>query len=219
MKKTTILTLVFSAAFLFCGCIGMSNATTNNSGAAVPPSSNAGTTASTLQNLAGSLLGNLLGSTLSAESIVGTWQYSGPDCVFESENLLMKAGGEVAAASLEAKITPYLEKVGIRSGQLKYTFNTDGTYVMTIGNRNISGQYTLDTKNKTVTMYYLNGLAQSTAHVSLMTGKLSFLYEADKLLTMVKSISALAGNNATISTLTTLLDAYNGLLIGLEMKK
>ena len=67
-------------------------------------------TTSTTDNGTTSLLGNLLSSvlgesaTLSAKSVVGTWKYCGTDCVFESESLLAKAGGAVAATEIEEKL-------------------------------------------------------------------------------------------------------------------
>ena len=38
-------------------------------------------------------------------SLTGTWAYVGPDCKFESDNLLAKAGGEVAAKQVEDKMS------------------------------------------------------------------------------------------------------------------
>ncbi len=218
MKKTVILSLTLSSALLLSGCIGMSNATTGNANNE-PPTNLSHSGASSHTNLAGSLLSELNGGRISAESIAGNWKFSGPDSDIETENLLMKAGGEIAAARLETSIKPYLEKIGIKKGKFAYTFNPDGTYSMTIGGRKINGMYTLDTKTKTITMTYLGGLGRSTAHVSLTAGKLSLLYEADKLLALFQNFSALTGNNPTLSTLSSLLNSYNGLLIGLEMTR
>ena len=44
---------------------------------------------------------------VSAQNLIGSWTYSGPGCAFTSENLLAKAGGEVAAAQIEQKLQPY----------------------------------------------------------------------------------------------------------------
>ena len=37
-------------------------------------------------------------------SLIGTWSYVGPDCQFESDNILTQAGGEVAASKVEEKM-------------------------------------------------------------------------------------------------------------------
>ena len=49
-----------------------------------------------------------------SSSIIGTWKYVGPQCQFESENLLAKAGGEVAAKEANSKVTH--RRTGIVSG-------------------------------------------------------------------------------------------------------
>ena len=50
-------------------------------------------------------------------SIIGTWKYVGPQCQFESENLLAKAGGEVAAKEVEEKMQIVYDKVGMNGCQ------------------------------------------------------------------------------------------------------
>ena len=45
---------------------------------------------SILSGVAKAVVGN---KATTASSIIGTWTYSGPECQFESENLLAKAGG------------------------------------------------------------------------------------------------------------------------------
>lgn len=40
------------------------------------------------------------------EGIKGTWLYTGPACEFESDNLLAKAGGTAAAATIESSCRP-----------------------------------------------------------------------------------------------------------------
>ena len=63
-------------------------------------------TTSAFSGVLGSLLGDLLGTnTVSQTNIQGTWNYVGPDCVFESENFLAKAGGEVVAQKVESQIS------------------------------------------------------------------------------------------------------------------
>ena len=64
-----------------------------------------------------------------SSSIIGTWKYVGPQCQFESENLLAKAGGEVAANEVEEKMLTVYDRIGM-SG-CEYTFNEDGTYSYT----------------------------------------------------------------------------------------
>jgi len=232
MKKF-ILSLAVMAGTLTlasCGGTGTSNSVLGSVGSALlqgaltnsatTSTTSSTTTTSTSTSLLGSLLSNVLGSssTLTQSSLVGTWKYTGASCVFESENLLAKAGGAVASNQIESKINTQLAKVGIKEGTCSFTFNSDGTYSATIGTRSISGNYTLDSSNKTIKMTYLGGLGSMTPHVSKTGSNLSLLIESDKLLTLLKGASALSGSSS-LSTISSLLGNYDGLYLGLQLSK
>ena len=168
-----------------------------------------------ISSLLGSLLGN---STLSANDVQGTWRYGGVDCVFETENVLMKAGGEAATAKVESKINDLLKKVGVTSEALAFTFNADNTFSITVKGRTINGTYALDLENKKITLTYLNGVGTITPQIVKNGTTMSLLYDADKFLNFLTSISAVS-KNATVASLNALLKSYDGMLIGMEMQK
>ena len=178
-------------------------------------SQNYGGLGSGLVKQLGSILGN---TTLSQKDIIGTWHYSSADCVFESENFLMKAGGEVAAAKVEEKINATLTKLGLTGEQITFTFNADNTYTASIKGRVIQGTYALDVANKKLTLTYLNGLGTITPQIAKTGNKMSLLYDADKLFKFLTTISAVS-NNSTLKSLSTLLESYDGMLIGWELQK
>lgn len=221
MKKMILPAALLAASLMTAGCSGVGSALAG-AGTRTDATTGATSTASagTTTGLLGSLLSAVLSgsTTLSAESLAGTWQYTGPDCVFETENLLMKAGGAVAASTIESKLSDALSKVGFKPGTSSITFNTDGTYTAVLGGRSISGNYTLDATNKKITMTYLAGMATMNPHVALSGGKLSLLFEADKLLTLARGLGALTGS-ASAQTLSSLLSQYDGLLVGIQMQK
>ena len=99
----------------------------------------------------------------------------------------------------------------------EYTVTYD-TYTATIGGRTISGNYTLNTADKKITMTYLAGIGKMTPHIAKSGSKLSLLIESDKLLTLVKGASALS-NSSTMKTVSSLLSSYDGMLVGLQLKK
>lgn len=177
-------------------------------------------TSSTTTSVLGSLLSSFLGSssTISQSDIVGTWNYTGANCVFESENLLAKAGGAVASSKIESQLNTQLSKVGIKQGSCSFTFNKDNTYTATIGGRTLSGTYTLDSSAKTIKMTYLAGVGSMTPHVSKSGNTLSLLIESDKLLTLLKGASALTGSSS-LSTVSSLLGNYDGMYVGMKLQK
>ena len=168
-----------------------------------------------LSSLLSSVLGN---STLSANDVQGTWRYKGVDCVFETENVLMKAGGEAAATKVETKINDALKKFGVNSEALAFTFNADNSFSITVKGRTVSGTYALDLENKKITLSYLNGVGTITPQIVKNGNNMSLLYDADKFFKFLTNISAVS-NNATVASLNALLKSYDGLLIGMELQK
>ena len=156
-------------------------------------------------------------------SIVGTWKYTAPDCKFQSDDLLSKAGGEVAAKKVEDQMSNYLSKLGFNENTV-YVFNADSTYTSTVAGRTVNGTYSYNKDTKEVTLKTKIGL-KMTAQVStslLNGGSMSLLFKADKLMSLAQTVTgAVAGksSNATITTLNTVLSQYDGLLLGFEMKK
>ena len=166
------------------------------------------------------ILGDVLANsmTLSPKTIAGKWIYTGPKCVFETQNLLMKAGGEIAANRLEDKMNQSLNSFGFQPNVFVYQFDEKGNFSSNLGGRNTSGTYKLNAEKKTITLFYMGGLMRTTMHISLNMGHLCLLYDSEKLLNFLETMSKLS-NSSAMKGLNSLLNAYDGMKIGLEFKK
>ena len=151
-----------------------------------------------------------------AQNLIATWSYSGPGCAFTSENLLAKAGGEVAAVQIEEKLLPYYKQVGISSSNTFITFNEDGTFTSKIAGTPFSGKYTFDEATQKIT---LKGLLLSVnCYAKKETNGISILFEAKKLLTVLQTMSAMSGNK-DLQTIGDLSKKYEGVRVGFDMKR
>ena len=169
---------------------------------------------SILSGVAKAVVGN---KATTASSIIGTWTYSGPECQFESENLLAKAGGEMAAKEVEEKMIAVYNKVGMNN--IRYTFNEDGTYSYQMKKRTVPGSYVFDDAAKTITMTGKLGL-KTVAYVTVTGNDMSMVFKADKLMSILKTITGAASKvNSTAATINSVAEAYDGLLLGFELKK
>ena len=169
---------------------------------------------SILSGVAKAVVGN---KATTASSIIGTWTYSGPECQFESENLLAKAGGEMAAKEVEEKMIAVYNKVGMNN--IRYTFNEDGTYSYQMKKRTVTGSYVFDDAAKTITMTGKLGL-KTVAYVTVTGNDMSMVFKADKLMSILKTISGAASKvNSTAATINSVAEAYDGLMLGFELKK
>jgi hypothetical protein len=151
-----------------------------------------------------------------AQNLIATWKYSGPGCAFTSENLLAKAGGEVAAAQIEEKLLPYYQQVNISASNTYITFNQDGTFSSKIAGTPFSGTYTFDEASQQIN---LRGLLLSiNCYAKKEISGISILFEAKKLLTVLQTMAALSGNT-NIQAIGDLSKNYEGVRVGFDMKR
>ena len=169
----------------------------------------------------GTGLGNAITSVIgldkvSQKNLIASWKYKGPGCAFTSENLLAKAGGEVAATQIEEKLLPYYQKAGISSSNTYITFNEDGTFTSKIAGTSFSGNYTFDEKTQQIK---LKGLLLSiNCYAKREISGISLLFEAKKLLNILQTMAALSGRS-DIQAIGDFSKNYEGVRIGFDMNK
>lgn len=177
-----------------------------------------GSTGSTAGTIINGILNNVIGSgTFSQESLCAhTWKYSKPGCAFTSENLLAKAGGEIAANKIEEQLEGYYKKAGLSNSNTYFKFNTDGSFESKIDGKSWKGTYTFDEKTHAITMKGL--LLSVSGYATQTTNGVSLLFESKKLLTLVQTLTALSGNS-TLGTIGNITKNYDGVRVGFEMSK
>lgn len=174
--------------------------------------------AQSIKDILSGVISNVVGDKATTESsFKGTWKYSAPACEFKSDNLLAKAGGTAAAEKIENKVAPLLKSVGVNG--IVYTFDGKGKYTSKIKKRVTEGTYKFDSKAKTITFTPTIGMAY-TAHVAVQGSTMTLTFEADKLMTTLKTISnATSKLSTTAALINTLMNSYSGMRVGFELKK
>ena len=222
MKKNIILTACMAVCLGLCSCGPGGNTTTTT--ASTPNNGAAGTILGSIlandgsgNSVLGSVLGGLLGGgTISQKNFIGTWVYQAPKVAFESESLLAKAGGTIAANKVENTLTTYLSKAGINQGVSTFTFNEDGTYnIVTKGKTVSSGTYVYNANSKSLQMTGMLGLASLNCSVGGNGNYIYLMFAADKLLSGANTLASILGQG----TLSTLLGSYDGMQVGFALSK
>ena len=163
------------------------------------------------------ILNNVIGSsTFKQADLCHTWKYSKPGCAFTSENLLAKAGGEIAANKIENQLEGYYKKFGFSSSNTYFTFNTDGTFSAKIDGKAWNGNYTFDEKTHAIQMKGL--LLSASGYATKTTNGISLLFDQKKLLNLIKALSAFKGSS-TLSAVGSIANNYDGMRVGFEMTK
>lgn len=151
-------------------------------------------------------------------SLIGTWDYVGPDCQLKGDDILKNIGGEAAGEEVEKKMEAIYAKAGLNT--IQYTFNEDKTCSYTIKGKKVNGTYEFDAEAKTVTIKAGKLGLKNTAHIVTLGSNMSFLYDADKILSVVKTITGVASKlNSSAATINKLTEQFNGMMIGFELKK
>lgn len=166
------------------------------------------------------ILNNVIGSATfsQADLCAHTWKYSKPGCAFTSENLLAKAGGEIAAGKIEENLSTYYDKFGFSKSNTYFTFKTDGTFAAKIDGKAWNGTYTFDEKTHAIQLKGL--LLSASGFATRTTNGISLLFEQKKLLTLVKTLSKLnLTGSTTMSAVSSIVDNYDGVRVGFEMTK
>ena len=184
-------------------------------GAVLGGNSNSSSAGSSIIN---GILNNVIGSgTFSKQDLCAhTWKYSKPGCAFTSENLLAKAGGEIAANKVEEKLSEYYSKFGFSGSNTYFTFNTDGTFTSKIDGKSWQGNYTFDEKTHAIQMKGL--ILSMSGYATKTTNGISLLFDQKKLLNLIKTMGALKGSS-TLSAIGTIANNYDGMRVGFEMSK
>lgn len=201
-----------------------STSATSNAGSAVAGilgavlGGNSNSSSSAGSSIINGILNNVIGSgTFSKQDLCAhTWKYSKPGCAFTSENLLAKAGGELAANKVEEKLGEYYSKFGFSGSNTYFTFKTDGTFAAKIDGKSWQGNYTFDEKTHAIQMKGL--LLSMSGYATKTTNGISLLFDQTKLLNLIKTMGALKGSS-TLSAIGTIANNYDGMRVGFEMTK
>ncbi len=226
MKKINVLLLL---AVMACASVApayafdwgsMLNGVLNNA-------NNSNTTDSTSTTSGSSILGSILGgvlqtANLEVKDIAGTWTENGPSIQFKSDDMLKQAGGAAAAAVVKEKLMPYYNKLGLDGMTLKIT--TEGEATVTLkGGKTFTGTVTKGEKEGEM-VFDFNKFSKTskfgsiTVEVSKSVNTLSLMADVSKLKSLL-SLVADKLNVSQLSTITDLLESYDGIYAGLEFTK
>ncbi|MBO5612181.1 MAG: DUF4923 family protein [Prevotella sp.] len=213
VARTAVVATTLAFTVTGCGTLGTQNGMAGGAdilgsilGAATDPN--------TITNVISSVIG---ADKLSEAALIGRWHYAGPGCAFTSDNLLAKAGGEVAATEIKGKLQSYYSSIGLSSSNTFIAFNEDKTFSGKIDGKSISGNYVYDAKTGQLTLKTLLFSAKGYAKRNGMGG-VSILFESKKLLTLLQAAAAMSGNS-TVEAIGDISKNYDGVRIGFDMNR
>ena len=218
MKKN----LLILSVVLFCILLSSCNAynyqkNTKTDASSLIDNAISGNTSQTTTDLLGRVLSYLLnGNSITKDNIIGTWTYSSPKVIFESENILAKIGSEVASDKIEKTLGDQLSRIGFTQGKTSLSFKEDNTCSFTYGSRTYPGTYKFDTSTNKLTITGALGVGTVKCTACKNGNELYMLFDSDKVLSILTALSNSSLGNSTASSV---LDNYKGLKLGWSMTK
>lgn len=212
MKKTFIMAAACCLLLSSCGGMtGIGTGTTTGS-----QTTNSGTSVSNTAGVLGNIFSSVIGlDKLTQKSIIKTWKYNGPGVAFTSENLLAKAGGEIAANKIEESLSEHYNKLGMSAPNTYIEFKEDGTFAAKIKGKSWNGTYTFSESNGQLQLHGL--LLNLNGYLKKETNGISLLFESKKLLTLIQTMSALSGSQQA-SAISEIAKNYDGVRLGFDLK-
>ncbi|MCD8301885.1 MAG: DUF4923 family protein [Prevotellaceae bacterium] len=180
-------------------------------------SSSSSSSTSKVTSVVSDLVSNLLGSNkLTEDNLTGTWNYTEPSVVLESDNVLSKIGGTAVTNKIQEQEKNFLEKIGFKAGSVVLVLDSDKSGYVSIDSKKINVTWDVDDTDLVLTI----AKKDLKMNASLSSGTLQLAMSADKMLDLVSAIISGVSNIASsASILTTLLSKYDGLYLGLQFSK
>lgn len=181
-------------------------------------------TAATGSSTVGDIVANLLGTaTVNENTIVGTWTYSQPAVVFESEEVLKNIAATAFSAKVEKSLQDQLVKLGFTPGKISITFNKDKTGSLTYNantNKSIPFMWSVNGHDLTIRLggQLISQLSKDfILNVKITGNTLQVAADASKLMELVQQI--IGNTNSTLNVISSMMKNVNGLYLGLKYTK
>lgn len=167
----------------------------------------------------GNIIGNLTSNNkFTVDDLVGSWTYTGPAVSFASDNALKNIGGAAAATAVETKLEPYYKRLGFTKTTL--TVNEDHSFEMKMGVIQFKG--TIEKTDDGNLKFNFSALGRNlgavAAHATKSGNTLNITFDSTKMVKMLTTVSSKL-NISTLKTLSSLLNAYDGIYMGYKMTK
>ena len=150
-------------------------------------------------------------------TIKGEWQYKGPSVSVSGKNLLAGVAKPIAKGKMKKKLKNVFKKMGLDKARPSFSFNPDGTCAIKLLGVNMKGTYNYNPDLEKITMKW-HGIPLSANLRKDGKKKLHVTFEADKFLQLI-SLMGRFSDSSTIKALTQLLDNYEDVMVGFELKQ
>ena len=146
----------------------------------------------------------------------GEWKYNGPSVGVSGKNVLAGIAKPLAKSKMKKKLKKAFKSIGLEKARPSFIFNNDGTCAISMFGAKVKGNYNYNPSTEKLTVKW-HGIPL-TANLKRDGKKLHMTFEADKLISLITLMGRFS-DSSTIKALTQLLDNYEDVMVGFELKK
>ena len=150
-------------------------------------------------------------------TLQGDWKYNAPSVGVSGKNLLAGIAKPIAKGKLKKKLKNAYKKIGLGKARPQFVFNVDGTCSMKLMGASVKGTYNYNPTTEKITFKW-HGVPMNASLKRDGKKKLQLTFDADKLLKLMSLLGRFS-DSSTIKALSTLLDNYEDVMVGFELKK
>ncbi len=168
----------------------------------------------------GSFINNTIANNnFTIDDLVGSWNYTSPAVSFKTDNAFQNIGGAAAATAIEDQLEPHYRRLGFNRTSLEV--DADHNFTLKLGLVQLKGKVEKDENDQLIFNFSAFGrvsLGKVTANATKAGKTLNLTFDATRLINILNKVAG-AVNNTALSTLSSLLNSYDGLYIGFKLKK
>ena len=150
-------------------------------------------------------------------TIKGVWTYNGPSVDVSGKDILSSLGKPIAKGKLKKKLKNAYKKMGLNKVRPQFSFNEDGTCAIQLLGASMNGTYNYNPSQDKITFKW-HGIPLNARLKRDGKKKVHITFDADKLLKLV-SLASKVSDNSAIKALSFLMDHYDDVMVGFELKK
>ena len=147
--------------------------------------------------------------------LVGKWVYDEPSVDAKGTGFVSKLGKPIAKSKLKKGLKKIYNKLKLKKQWTSLTISADEKWTLRLLGQNVSGNYTYEPESGRLSLKWHGVPIVAYAH---RDGKnLHLLFDADKLLSMMRLLSKLKKSD-TLKSLNKLSSNYNDVMVGFKLK-
>ena len=151
------------------------------------------------------------------QTLKGQWTYSGPSVDVSGKNLLAGVGKPIAKGKLKKKLKNAYKTLRLDKMKPQFSFDEDGSCAVKLLGMSLKGTYNYNPSQEKVTFKW-HGIPMTARLKRSGKKKLHLTFDADKLLKLF-SLASKVSDSSALKALSFLLDNYDDVMVGFELKK